>query len=138
MQININAMLWTCKINILAIIVSIVTVIFDITFIYFSAFCFPMFICKIPFKILPPSNGYIGNRLNITIKKFVYIIVSALNNSIFKFNIMSMTIKFVIGPASATNIFLISCNYFLLKILLIKILFINNINNTTTHNNNAY
>ena len=104
MQININAMLWTCKINILAIIVSIVTVIFDIIFIYFSAFCFPMFICKIPFKILPPSNGYIGNRLNITIKKFVYIIVSALNNSIFRFNIMTMTIKFVIGPASATNI----------------------------------
>ena len=58
-------------------IVKIIMLKLAIILVYLYDSFRPIFICKIFLIILPPSNGYIGNRLNITIKKFVYIIVSA-------------------------------------------------------------
>ena len=58
---------------------------------------------NIDFKILPPSNGYIGIKLNTAIIKFAYIIF------VCNLKIIANTIKikFMSGPASAIMNFFI-------------------------------
>ena len=65
----------------------------------------PFFICIISCKTLPPSNGYIGNKLKIASNKFVYIIIAVfvLYSDINK-QIIAI-IKFIVGPANAIIIF---------------------------------
>ena len=70
----------------------------DILFMYFSAFIFPKKICKIPFNTLPPSNGYIGIKLNKINIKLEYIIVSTENTFRFKHSVTIIIIKLVNGP----------------------------------------
>ena len=79
---------------------------FDIIFVYHIAFF--LFIVKHnnDFKILPPSNGYMGNKLNITIIIFAYIIL--LSFSFWNINVIAITNMFTNGPANATNIFFTS------------------------------
>ena len=50
-------------------------VILDILFVYKIAHFLFLFKHIIDFSILPPSNGYIGSKLNIAIRKFEYIML---------------------------------------------------------------
>ena len=87
-------------------------------FMYLSAFLFPNCICNIPLRNLPPSNGYIGNKLNNISNILDYIINNLLNTPISIFHVASIIMALVIGPAKATIIFFISnkfpCFIFLL------------------------
>ena len=104
--------------NILDIKVSNIKTIKDILFMYFSEFLFPYNICKILFIILPPSNGYIGIKLNIINKIFEYIINCFSFSPIGILRRIRINNKFVIDPANAINIFLIS-NLFPLPIFVL-------------------
>jgi len=59
------------KTKILVIIVNIIIVIFEVLFTNSNAFLLFNLILKTDFNNLPPSNGYIGIKLNNAIIKFV-------------------------------------------------------------------
>ena len=70
--INI-AMFLYIKIEILEITVNIIITMFAMLFVIVYDLYSPAKICTYSFKILPPSNGYNGNRLNMNINIFEYI-----------------------------------------------------------------
>ena len=89
-------------------VVMINSTIKEILFIYLSALFLPTNICNMDFSILPPSNGYIGIKLNKINNKLEYIIIKFENIPTFIFKDKIIIIKFVIGPAKATIAFFIS------------------------------
>ena len=72
------------------------------------AYFLPINKLKNDFNILPPSNGYIGIKLNNTSSKFENIILYFKLKSIFIKIHKIITIILKIGPATATNIFFTS------------------------------
>ena len=61
------------EIEILEITVNIIITMFAMLFVIVYDLYSPAKICTNSFKILPPSNGYNGNRLNMNINIFEYI-----------------------------------------------------------------
>ena len=100
----------------------------EISFTIFSELCFPKNICKIPFTILPPSNGYIGSKLKLAITTFEAIINVRINSSILVIDAIIISNIFVMGPANAINIFFNSNSFpFFIFLLYSSTLNLNNI-----------
>ena len=55
-------------------VITIIIMLATMFVFFFEAFA-PKNICTMLLKILPPSNGYIGSKLNKTINVFAYIII---------------------------------------------------------------
>mgnify|MGYP004538233435 FL=1 len=116
--INIIAIFCDLKVNPAPITLIPNNVQKDIILVYISDFFFPVNMYNRLFKILPPSNGYIGNKLNIISSRLAYIIVISVKMPKFNLSVINIIIKFVIGPALATIIFFIS-NKFAFNIFLL-------------------
>ncbi len=110
-NINKIAIFLKYKIAILDIAVKHIIRIFEILFTISSDSISLYLNLIIPFKILPPSNGYNGIKLNNAIRIFEYIIICLISLLICKALAITQINIFVKGPASAIMIFLNSISF---------------------------